>query len=114
MSNNAWDTNLLSASAKFVALNWQVSGGGAFALLPLTMPGKLPDLYPLCRGHMSTVLDTAFSPFDDEMIVSGGDDAQLCVWKVSPDDVVSRLGASKKSGAVEDIKPLARFLAGKR
>ncbi|KAL4400350.1 Coronin-like protein Crn1 [Malassezia pachydermatis] len=114
VSNNAWDTNLLSCSGTFVSLNWQVSGGGAFALLPLDHPGKLPDLYPLCRGHTSAVLDTAFSPFDDEVLVSGGDDAQLSVWKVSQDDIVSRLESAKKTGSMDDIKPQASFNAGKR
>jgi len=104
----------MSASGKFVSLNWNVSGGGAFALLPLASPGKLPDLYPLCRGHTSAVLDTAFSPFDDEVIVSGGDDAHLSLWRVSPEDVVQRIDATKDSGTVSDIKPLASFLAGKR
>ncbi|WFD20949.1 Coronin-like protein crn1 [Malassezia caprae] len=114
VSNNAWDTNLMSASGKFVSLNWNVSGGGAFALLPLSSPGKLPDLYPLCRGHTSAVLDTAFSPFDDEVIVSGGDDAHLSLWRVSPNDLVQCLDAAKESGSVADIKPQASFLAGKR
>ena len=104
----------MSASGKFVSLNWNVSGGGAFALLPLASPGKLPDLYPLCRGHTSAVLDTAFSPFDDEVIVSGGDDAHLSLWRVSPDDVVQRLDAAKDTGTITDIKPQASFLAGKR
>ncbi|WFD24626.1 Coronin-like protein crn1 [Malassezia equina] len=114
VSNNAWDTNLMSASGQYVSLNWNVSGGGAFALLPLSSPGKLPDLYPLCRGHTSAVLDTAFSPFDDEVVVSGGDDAHLSLWRVSPDDLVQRLDAAKDSGTVSDIKPQASFLAGKR
>ncbi|WFD28663.1 Coronin-like protein crn1 [Malassezia nana] len=113
-NNQAWDTNLMAASGQYVSLNWNVSGGGAFALLPLSSPGKLPDLYPLCRGHTSAVLDTAFSPFDDKVIVSGGDDAHLSLWRVSPDELVQRLDAVKDTGMVSDIKPQARFLAGKR
>lgn len=104
----------MAASGQYISLNWNVSGGGAFALLPLSSPGKLPDLYPLCRGHTSAVLDTAFSPFDDEVIVSGGDDAHLSLWRVSPDELVQRLDAVKDTGMVSDIKPQARFLAGKR
>ena len=104
----------MSSGGTFISLNWQVSGGGAFALLPLAQPGKLPDLYPLCRGHTSAVLDTSFSPFDDHVVVSGGDDAQLSVWKVTPDDIVQRLDDAKTSGSMDDIKPVSSFVAGRR
>lgn len=97
-------------------MNWNVSGGGAFALIPLSHPGKLPDIYPVCRGHTSAVLDTSFSPFDDCMVASGGDDAQVAVWKVSPEDIVARLESKESDAAVvaEDIKPVTSFLGGKR
>lgn len=97
-----------------MSLNWNVSGGGAFALIPLANPGKLPDLYPLCRGHTSAVLDTTFSPFDDEVVVSGGDDANISVWKVKPEQISECLDAAKTTGSVEDIKPKATFQGGKR
>ena len=83
-------------------------------MIPLAHPGKLPDVYPLCRGHTSAVLDTAFSPFDDQVVVSGGDDAHVSVWKVTPDDIRGCLEAAKVSGSMDDIKPRATFLGGKR
>lgn len=60
------------------------------------------------------MLDTAFSPFDDQVVVSGGDDAHVSVWKVTPDDIRGRLEAAKVSGSMDDIKPRATFLGGKR
>jgi len=83
-------------------------------LIPLAQPGKLPDVYPLCRGHTSAVLDTAFSPFDDRVVVSGGDDAHVSVWNVTPEDIRGCLEAAKVSGSMDDIKPRATFLGGKR
>ena len=81
-------------------------------MIPLAQPGKLPDVYPLCRGHTSAVLDTAFSPFDDQVVVSGGDDAHVSVWKVTPDDIRGCLEAAKVSGSMDDITPRATFLGG--
>ncbi|OSX64562.1 hypothetical protein POSPLADRAFT_1055185, partial [Postia placenta MAD-698-R-SB12] len=60
VSNSAWDTNVVAASARYISINWNASGGGAFAILPLPspfeplplgFPSKLPDLIPLARSH---------------------------------------------------------------
>lgn len=58
----------------------------AFAILPLFspfsapspsgFPTKLPDILPLARGHTGPVLDTAWSPFDDNLVVSGSEDGK--------------------------------------
>lgn len=115
VSNNAWDTNLLNASGRYLSLNWNTAGGGAFALIPLERHGKLPDLYPLCRGHTASVLDTAFSPFDDCALASGGDDGQVSLWNVQPEQLSSALESPRaRDGGAEDIKPLATFHGGRR
>ena len=74
VANSAWDTNVISASTvrrphlsrrprthpacalqRYVSLNWNSSGGGAFDILPLpspftplptSFPSKLPDVIP--------------------------------------------------------------------
>ncbi|PKI86022.1 Crn1p [Malassezia vespertilionis] len=109
----SWDTNLLKANDKFLSLNWQAAGGGAFALIPQTQRGKLPELLPLCRGHTSTVLDTDFSPFDDTFIASGGDDANISLWNVTPEVVFERMEAAK-DGNLDELKPMATFQGGRR
>lgn len=43
---------------EYLSVNWDSSGGGAFAVIPLNERGKLPDQIPLFRGHTATVLDT--------------------------------------------------------
>jgi coronin-1B/1C/6 len=46
------------ANAEYLSVNWESSGGGAFAVIPLNEKGKAPDQIPLFRGHTATVLDT--------------------------------------------------------
>ncbi|ORX34981.1 hypothetical protein BD324DRAFT_633486 [Kockovaella imperatae] len=92
ITGSAWDTDLVSASATHLAINWQAAGGGAFVILPTFsafsspapagFPTKLPDILPLARGHTAPVLDTAWSPFDDDLVVSAGDDGKIFIWKV--------------------------------
>ncbi|PWY99996.1 putative CRN1-a coronin [Testicularia cyperi] len=117
VSNNAWDTNLIAANGKYISVNWNASGGGAFAVLPVNRPGKLPDIYPLCRGHTATVLDTAFSPFDDNVVASASDDGTVGLWKID-DAGFEQLDLSDKererNGGIKDFEPLARISGGGR
>ncbi|KAG2236402.1 hypothetical protein BDF21DRAFT_391260 [Thamnidium elegans] len=82
VSANAWDTNMVKANPLFLSVNWQASGGGAFAVLPHSQIGKLPDNYPLYRGHTGPVLDTDFNPFNDYVIASGGEDSKVMIWNI--------------------------------
>lgn len=41
-----------------MAVNWEASGGGAFAVIPVNEKGRLPEQIPLFRGHTAPVLDT--------------------------------------------------------
>ena len=46
-------------------------------VLPLTSPGKLPRGQPLLNGHSGAVMDTAWNPFNDNMLATGSDDATV-------------------------------------
>ena len=117
VSNNAWDTNLIAANGKYLSVNWNASGGGAFAVLPINRPGKLPDIYPLCRGHTATVLDTAFSPFQDNLVASASDDGTIGLWNID-DANFEQLDWSDKererNGGLNDFQPTARVSGGAR
>ncbi|KAJ1823322.1 Coronin-like protein crn1 [Coemansia sp. RSA 2671] len=89
VSINAWDTNYVCANPKYMAVNWNAGGGGAFCVVPHLQAGKLRGDFPLFSAHSGAVLDTAFSPFDDDIIASGAEDHQAMVWRV-PADLAER------------------------
>ncbi|KAI1457114.1 DUF1900-domain-containing protein [Annulohypoxylon moriforme] len=82
ISRNAWDTNLVKANPEYLAVNWEASGGGAFAVIPLGEKGKLPDVIPLFRGHTAAVLDTDWNPFNDRLVASASEDGKVMLWQV--------------------------------
>jgi len=115
ISKNAWDSNIIKANPQYLSVNWESGGGGAFAVIPLSHRGRLPEQIPLFRGHTAPVLDTDWSPFNDSLIASGSDDGKVFIWTVpegfsvhsdddkGPTDVdpVSKLaGHSRKVGHV--------------
>ncbi|ODA79990.1 hypothetical protein RJ55_02948 [Drechmeria coniospora] len=82
ISRNAWDTNLVKVNPEYLSVNWDASGGGAFAVIPLSEKGKLPDQIPLFRGHTAAVLDTDWNPFHDRIVASASEDGKVFVWEV--------------------------------
>ncbi|GAA5839059.1 hypothetical protein JCM5353_008719 [Sporobolomyces roseus] len=104
ISASAFDTNLVSASSKYLSVNWQASGGGAFLVTPLNQTGKLPDLFPLCRAHTAPVLDTHWSPFDDSLVASVGEDGKLALTKI--DDALLQDAWSGDRKDLPDLEPM--------
>jgi coronin-1B/1C/6 len=49
---------LIKANPEYISVNWESSGGGAFAVIPINERGRFPEQMPLFRGHTSAVLDT--------------------------------------------------------
>ncbi|MBE7182331.1 MAG: DUF1899 domain-containing protein [Terriglobus roseus] len=90
-------------------MNWEASGGGAFAVIPIDERGKLPEQLPLFRGHTAAVLDTDWSPFNDSLIASGSDDCKVFIWKV-PDGFSLHSDADEP----EDVGPTSRFTGHSR
>ncbi|KAG8835250.1 Coronin-like protein crn1 [Serendipita sp. 400] len=120
ISNQAWDTNLAAASAEYLSVNWASAGGGAFAILPLPtpwgtaphdLPYKLPDIIPLARGHTAPVLDTTWSPFNDSVVASGGEDGNILIWKVESHQFD---GWATEHWQPIDFDPVQRFDASPR
>ncbi|KAK9321203.1 hypothetical protein V1517DRAFT_327054 [Lipomyces orientalis] len=105
VSNNAWDSNLIKVNPLYLSVNWNASGGGAFAVIPLSERGKIPDQIPLFRGHTATVLDTDWNPFDDHVIASGSDDGKVGIWKVPEDFSVF----TEQGEAITDVSPTAKL-----
>ncbi|KAK8022317.1 Coronin-like protein crn1 [Apiospora rasikravindrae] len=104
ISRNAWDTNLIKANPEYLSCNWEASGGGAFAVIPLNEKGKVPELIPLFRGHTSAVLDTDWNPFNDRIVASASDDGKVMIWEV-PKDFTLFTDAEEPA----DVSPVAKF-----
>lgn len=119
VTNSAWDTNLISASGQYLSVNWNASGGGAFAILPLPsafhstngFPHKLPDQLPLARSHSAPVLDTDWSPHNDTIVASGGEDGKAMIWKV---EAALFEGWGTEGWVPEDFDPVLRIDASFR
>lgn len=106
ISKNAWDSNIVKANPQYLAVNWEASGGGAFAVIPLEERGKLPERLPLFRGHTAPVLDTDWNPFNDSLIASGSDDAKVFLWRV-PDGFSTHAAADGEDPV--DVQPVGRL-----
>ncbi|KPI39467.1 Coronin-like protein crn1 [Cyphellophora attinorum] len=106
VSRNAWDSNLLKANPDYLAVNWDSSGGGAFAVIPTGENGRLPDRIPLFRGHTAVVLDTDWNPFNDSLVASGSDDGKVFLWRV-PDGFTLR--PDVPADQIEDVAPVGKL-----
>ncbi|KAL2018917.1 hypothetical protein VTK56DRAFT_10284 [Thermocarpiscus australiensis] len=104
ISRNAWDTNLVKVNPEYLSVNWESSGGGAFAVIPLNERGKLPDQIPLFRGHTAAVLDTDWNPFNDRIIASASDDGKVFIWEV-PQGFTLYTDADE----IPDVSPVSRL-----
>ncbi|KAI9507163.1 microtubule binding protein [Russula earlei] len=119
VTSSAWDTNVISASGKYISVNWNASGGGAFAILPAPspfsgapgIPYKLPDVVPLARSHTAPVLDTDWSPHSDTIVASGGEDGNVLIWQVDP---AVFEGWSADGWVPVDFSPVLRIGASQR
>ncbi|OWB50597.1 hypothetical protein B5S27_g2148 [[Candida] boidinii] len=107
ISKNAWDSNLIKSNGKYISVNWESSGGGAFAVIPIEEVGKSPDQVPLFRGHTAVVLDTDFNPFNDRQLVSCSDDGKIAIWEI-PENYSFHNGVDDE-GEVKDIAPIAKL-----
>lgn len=108
ITKNAWDSNIIKSNGKYLSAIWDASGGGAFAVIPLSEVGKAPDLVPLFRGHKGPVLDTAFNPFNSQQIVSCSDDGKILLWEI-PDTFTFR---NVDKDSVKDITEPLKILSG--
>lgn len=82
VTRSAWDTNLVAANPLFISVNLEAGGGGAFAVIPHTKTGKLPESLPLFNGHGGAVLDTDFNPFNDHIVASASEDCRAMIWAI--------------------------------
>jgi len=108
VSATAWDSNKVAGNNKFVGIIWEAGGGGSFAVIPNEKTGKVGSDLPLVTGHKGSVLDIAFSPFNDHVIASVSEDGNGRVWSIPQGGLTSNLtdpaqtliGHKRKVGSV--------------
>jgi coronin-1B/1C/6 len=101
LTKNAWDSNWVTASGKWVAVAWQTGGGGAIGILDAKRPGKLePTQVPLISGHKGAILDLEFDPFNDDMIATASEDCTAKLWRIPSE------GLAASSQLTEDVQTL--------
>lgn len=110
ITKNAWDSNIITTNGKYLFVNWDASGGGAFAVIPLNEVGKAPDTVPLFRGHKGPVLDTAYNPFNDQQVVSCSEDGKILLWDI-PEDYSFHNNVDDDGNVVDFVKP-TKVLSG--
>lgn len=82
--------NNITASAKFMAFNWD-HAGSSLAVLPIDDCGRKSKLMPLLHAHSDTVTDMDFSPFHDGLLATGSQDCLVKIWHIPPEGLQVRL-----------------------
>jgi len=95
----------------FTLLTRRNSLATPFGPLPNDIPYKLPDVIPLARGHTAPVLDTDWSPHNDSIVASGGEDGNLMIWKVESSAFE---GWNQEKWVPTDFDPVSRIDASAR
>ncbi len=68
--------------------------------------GRLPERFPLFRGHTAVVLDTDWNPFNDSLVASGSDDGKIFLWRV-PDGFT--LHSDLPADDIKDVAPVGKL-----
>jgi len=84
LTKNAWDSNFVTVNPLYIAIAWQVGGGGAVGLVNANVVSKL-DKVPLITGHKGPVLDLEFNPFHDNLLATVSEDCYGKIWSIPPD-----------------------------
>ena len=94
------DHNYVRGNGKFFSISTR-GGGGPVQAIPYSLVGKLPRGYPTINGHSAAVYDTAWNPFNENMLATGSDDTTIKLWHI-PD-----------GGLTESLKDPLTTLSGK-
>jgi WD40 repeat protein len=114
VTRSAWDANFIKANTKFFAVAWE-GGGGPLAVLKHEDIGKVAQANPpLLNGHKRPVLDFDFHPFNDHLLASVSEDANVLVWRIPEGGItkaitepVQVLSGHKRNVGTANFNPVA-------
>jgi coronin-1B/1C/6 len=115
VTRSAWDANFIKANPKFFAVAWDSAGGGSIAVIRHEDQGKISQTNPpLLSAHKRAVLDFDWHPFNDHILASVSEDANVMVWKIPPGGVTSAitepvqtLSGHKRNVGTANFNPVA-------
>jgi len=81
LTKQAWDSNFVIANPHWIAVAWQVAGGGAVGALKVGDFGR-HDNVALFTGHKGPVLDLDFNPFNDSVFATASEDCYSKIWVI--------------------------------
>uniref|UniRef100_A0A6B2L4A8 Coronin n=1 Tax=Arcella intermedia TaxID=1963864 RepID=A0A6B2L4A8_9EUKA len=82
LTKNAWDSNFVSVNPSWIAVSWQVGGGGAVGILNANTATKITDKVAMFTGHKGAIYDLEFSPFNDSLLATVSEDCYGKIWKI--------------------------------
>jgi coronin-1B/1C/6 len=82
LTQSTHDSTFCSVNPKFLAIICEVTGGGAFLVLPLQRTGRIDHDEPLVVGHKAPVLEVAWCTHDDNLVASSSEDGTIKIWKI--------------------------------
>jgi len=71
---------VLKANRTFFAVPWVVTG--SVAVFPIQYKGKVPEEGGLIQIEDSAAVDFAFSPFQEDLLVTGHQEGEVALWSV--------------------------------
>lgn len=115
VTRSAWDANFIKANPKFFAVAWDSAGGGSIAVVRYEDQGKISQTNPpLLSAHKRAVLDFDWHPFNDHILASVSEDANVMIWKIPDGGVtnaitepVQTLSGHKRNVGTANFNPVA-------
>jgi len=114
VTRSAWDANFIKANTKFFAVAWE-GGGGPIAVLKHEDIGKIQQINPpLLAAHKRPVLDFDWHPFNEHLLASVSEDANVMVWQIPEEGIakqinepVQTLSGHKRNVGTANFNPVA-------
>jgi len=114
VTRSAWDANFIKANTKFFAVAWE-GGGGPIAVLKHEDIGKIHQINPpLLAAHKRPVLDFDWHPFNEHLLASVSEDANVMVWQIPEEGIakqinepVQTLSGHKRNVGTANFNPVA-------
>ncbi|KAG0211915.1 Coronin-7 [Mortierella sp. GBA30] len=97
---------LVKASRSWIA--FKHTSGGSLGILPVDVLGRVGGHVHLLSAHSSGVSDWEFSPFDSDLLITGSENGEIKIWRISGDngDISTSLLLTAATGTAKAIETI--------